>query len=256
MLYIASTIDVKDPWGTFKEATCMPNNCFCEFPREGLIRQPSDSSSNLFFGVVGFFILGLYSGKQFPSNFTLTAAMSGFGCLFVCSGSAYYHASLTFYGQFLDNIGMFLVLIPFFNYTLQKLNILDNDHFWQLYTAILAVVVVVELYVPSVRRYIFAVFIVVLLGFEFYRIHKTPGQDKTYLIIGLVVFLTAYAIWYLDLDKIICDPKSWKQGHAIWHLLSAAAVFMVYKHYELGATEDKASDEQPLHNFEPLKGFA
>ncbi|KAK3255056.1 hypothetical protein CYMTET_35747 [Cymbomonas tetramitiformis] len=233
----------------------MPDNCFCELPREGLIRQPSDSSSNLFFGVVGFVILGLYSGKQFASNFTLTAAMSGLGCLFICSGSAYYHASLTFTGQFLDNIGMFLVLIPFFIYTLQKLNLLDKDHFWQLYTPILAVVIVVELYVPSIRRYIFGLFIVVLLGFEFYRIHKTPGTDKTYLITGLVVFLMAYAVWYLDLDKIICDPKSWMQGHAIWHALSATAVFLVYKHYELSATEDKENEEAP-HSFEPLKAVA
>ena len=42
------------------------------------------------------------------------------------------------------------------------------------------------------------------------------------------IFL-AVALRQLDIAKIGCDPKSWLQGHAIWHLLPGLSGFLTWR---------------------------
>ena len=56
-VFMLAQLFVNNYWIDFKAASCMPSSCFCEFIRTNqLIRQPSNSWSNLFF-VIGSFII-------------------------------------------------------------------------------------------------------------------------------------------------------------------------------------------------------
>ena len=41
----------------------------------------------------------------------------------------------------------------------------------------------------------------------------------------------AATIWILDRSDVLCMPTSIFQGHALWHLLCALAIFLLYFYY-------------------------
>eukprot|EP01094_Clydonella_sp_ATCC50884_P001324 TRINITY_DN109_c0_g1_i3.p1 TRINITY_DN109_c0_g1~~TRINITY_DN109_c0_g1_i3.p1 ORF type:complete len:183 (+),score=58.84 TRINITY_DN109_c0_g1_i3:139-687(+) len=97
-------------WEGWPQATCMPDDCFCEAPRlNTLIRQPANTWSNLAFVVVALYVLSLGRyGRTFrssPPPSPLFAKMSvcfAVGCVIEGMGSFFYHQSLTYAGQWFD----------------------------------------------------------------------------------------------------------------------------------------------------------
>ena len=56
--------------------------------------------------------------------------------------------------------------------------------------------------------------------------------DRRLVVLAVASFLTAFAIWLPSLTGgPLCDPESWIQGHAIWHLLCACAAGAVFLYY-------------------------
>ena len=47
----------------------------------------------------------------------------------------------------------------------------------------------------------------------------------------LVSWVFAYFSW-VDPTHGWCDPDSWLQGHAAWHLLGAVAAYFLFRLYE------------------------
>ena len=41
----------------------------------------------------------------------------------------------------------------------------------------------------------------------------------------------AFVIWILDFTRTVCAPASWLQGHAVWHILGAAAAWYLFRYY-------------------------
>src|SRR5688572_22117478 len=94
--FILKGKSMTDGW---KPASCMPDGCFCEAIRDGVIRQPLNALSSLAFVIVGVLVV---LAMRRMSVFALAMAVIGFG-------SAFYHASLGFVGQFVDVTGMYLI---------------------------------------------------------------------------------------------------------------------------------------------------
>ncbi len=52
----------------------------------------------------------------------------------------------------------------------------------------------------------------------------------------------AFAVWTLSRSGApLCDPHSWVQGHAVWHLLCAVAAYCLYRYW---TTEPEAASGQ------------
>jgi len=120
---MAALINVSPDWQRWKLAVCMPAQCFCETIRLGnRVLQPSNTVSSFAFVIVGVLIFGFRNaGKgqnRLPQIYTF---IFSFSLLFVGFGSAFYHASLTFTGQFFDVFGMFLVAAFMLVYALERL---------------------------------------------------------------------------------------------------------------------------------------
>ena len=51
----------------------------------------------------------------------------------------------------------------------------------------------------------------------------------------------ACVIWALDRERLICDPESLLQGHALWHGLGAVAATCLFRSYEEEAAAEPMS---------------
>lgn len=80
----------------FGKANCLPDKCFCETIHYNSIAQPMNSLSNIFYLYVGIWIL--FSQKQW-SYFSI---MYAYIVILLGLGSFFYHATLTFLGQWWD----------------------------------------------------------------------------------------------------------------------------------------------------------
>ena len=55
---------------------------------------------------------------------------------------------------------------------------------------------------------------------------------RRWAVAALALFLAAFAVWIPSRSGgALCDPDSWIQGHAVWHLLCAAAAGCLFVYF-------------------------
>jgi hypothetical protein len=182
-------------WGFLSPATCMPEHCFCEAVRPFGVRQLANTWSNLGFIFVGALI--------WPRDRLFGAVIAFLGV-----ASAAYHASMSFPGQWIDNVSMYL--FP----TLVLVRSVVP------YVAVnLAFAAAVWLW-PDTRRWAFAALVVLVGAREL--IWRRPSLR--WLGASTAALAASFLVWNLDQRHVIC----W--GHAAWHLGNAAAAGFLYLH--------------------------
>src|SRR5512137_2905849 len=155
----------------WRPATCLPDACFCEAIGTGFIRQPIDTWSNLAFVLVGLLILeDVWRSSSTRSNLLARRRVYGFVYVFAVMliglGSWFYHASLTFVGQWFDVMGMYLLGTFMVLYCCARLRPLSSRTFalsYVLFNLTLALSLIVA---PELRRYLFGWLLVVTIGLE------------------------------------------------------------------------------------------
>jgi hypothetical protein len=225
-------------WQGWKPASCLTIGCFCEAQRAGIVRQPVNAYSNLAFVLVGLLILRaawlessaepinpMRKSRFYPLVYATAVMLIGLGSLF-------FHASLTFVGQWFDVMGMYMQITFVLLYSLARWRGLSGRGFALAYLSFSILLGVGLVMVPQFRREIFAALVLAGLTCEFvYLFQRRPTIRKGYLWAALASFGIAYFIWYLDNSGIWCSPLSWLQGHALWHILSAIAAGLIYLYY-------------------------
>ena len=82
-------------------------------------------------------------------------------------------------------------------------------------------------------KFLFGALIVLTLAAK-YRLARPEApvtRDHRWFWAALAVYGFGQVIWLLSRDGApLCDPDSLLQGHALWHLTSAAAVLLVYRY--------------------------
>jgi hypothetical protein len=237
---VLSSFDVA--WTDWRPATCMPAACFCENLRPGTIRQPINTWSNFSFVLVGLLILALAdqdfkrdragsppnlirSNRSYPRIYGLAVIAIGFGSLF-------YHASLTFVGQWFDVASMYLLGTFMVLYNLSRLRLIGWRAFVGLYLLFNIVLDLSLILWPELRRYLFFGLIIVALIVEaivFWK--RRPRIKAAWMIAALLSMSFAWIIWTLDLNGVLCAPQGLLQGHAVWHGLTALAAGWLYLYY-------------------------
>ena len=104
------------PWAAWRPASCMATQCFCEALRDSFVRQPVNAATSLAFLAVAFAVFGAeFTGDRSAGarergvrGSPAYAALYAGSLLVVGLGSAFFHASLTFAGQTIDVLGMYL----------------------------------------------------------------------------------------------------------------------------------------------------
>jgi len=234
----AALSSIEYSWTGWRPASCMPDHCFCEAIRPGPVAQPANTWSSFGFALVGMLVMRqsaedvrllkrnlLTSQRAYPLLFGAALIITGLG-------SAFYHASLTFVGQFFDVMGMYLIASFIMVHNISRLKALNGKNFVIAYVFINAPLAFLLIKYPALRRYIFGAIIFATL-FPEYRLRKTRMLliNNFFLNAAWGTLILAFIIWTLDINKIFCNPNSWLQGHALWHLLGAAAGGFLYLYY-------------------------
>jgi dihydroceramidase len=221
-------------YSKFAAATCTATRCFCETPRVGaLIVQPADSWSAYGYVVAGFLMIVLAHAPAWDSAFPrMAAATFGVTAIMVGIGSVLLHATLTLWGQFLDVLGMYLVGSFLLVRAIARWQSIPDRIAIVLYVLLCAALTVVLIVEPEVRRWLFAVVLVVAILVElvFARPLRTGALVRFYLF-GILAKAVAFSIWIMDQRGTLCAPDSIVQGHAIWHLLGALSIWLSFSYY-------------------------
>lgn len=221
-------------WGIYAPASCTSTRCFCELPRTGnLLLQPANTWSSFGYVLIGCLMLVMRSDRDPGSALTkLSARALGVTAIVVGVGSAMLHATLTLWGQFYDVLGMYLVGSFLLVSAIARRRRLPDGAAIALYGALCAVLVTVMLVLPEVRRWLFAVLLILAIVAElaFARGRRLGARIGLYMS-GLAVMAVAFGIWVLDHEGVVCAPKSLLQGHGAWHLLGAASLWFTFLYY-------------------------
>lgn len=238
-------------WQHWRPATCLPDGCFCEALRTTGIRQPSNAWSSLAFVLAAFLIVGHAFARRlapeiaprnvmeqklvYPITLALILMLIGFG-------SAFYHASLSFAGQFVDVFGMYLIATFILLYNIGRLRPISATTAVASYVLINLVLAALLYEFPLLRRFMFGVVLLVALSVEIpIRRRRQPMLNGTLLWSAIAVMAIGFAIWVLDLTKTFCAPSGVVQGHAIWHVAGAVSALLLYYFY---CSEGKAAQKK------------
>jgi hypothetical protein len=218
-------------WADWKPATCLATGCFCESATsDSPVRQIANTISSLAFVFSGMLVIG--QRKHTNRLPYVYAVIMGLACILIGVGSAFYHASLTFIGQFFDVFGMFLLAAFTLVYAWERIWNLRLATTLSLYLALNLFLSWLQIAIPDTRRYAFAVVLILALVFEYYfRLKRKPQIEVRWLWIGTSLLGTAYIIWILDNTRLVCFENSLFQGHAGWHILGAIAVLFLHRYY-------------------------
>lgn len=217
------------PWSGFTP----PNVDWCEQELCAWITNPANTWSNLAYLIAAFAMWrtarGL--GRADLAHFAPASALVG---VF----SFAYHASYTWLLQFFDFAGMFVFCFLVIARNAVRLGWIPLA---RERAAWLAGVVAASACVPPlfhagipIQGSVF-VLIVLMIGQEFtlWRF-ASPGARGDYASywVALALLGAASAFSLADVTRAWCDPHShWLQGHALWHVLSAAALLALMRFY-------------------------
>lgn len=218
-------------------------------------RTRANTWSNLAYVLVGFYCiaLGMHDlAHALPTkrNYLLeTPAMSilmGVACCYLGLGSGLFHASLTRWGQQLDVGAMYAPLLVCIAINLGRylprawrLNTGITLPIWKVLVASVVLIaallyhykwsmsssLVLPLHILTVIAFAIADSIPLPRG-----LHRSTLQ-KRWLLIAFVSLSLAITFRQLDVAGRFGTPDTLFQGHALWHLLTAASLGTMYVYY-------------------------
>lgn len=213
---------------------------FCEAARQGLVRQPANTFSNVGFVLAGLLIAWDARGLE-PRRGLATA----FACLVVLlgPGSAAMHATQSSAGGHLDMASMYMVASAIAAYAAMRWLRRDAGFLAVAFAGGFALCELVGAWgvvVPVVMttgNAIFGLLLVVAVVLEVLIMRRGSQARRGYAFASVATILAAFVIWNAA-RAWMCDPHSLLQGHAAWHLLDAVSAYLLYRYY--------ASERSPL----------
>ncbi|GIX40684.1 MAG: hypothetical protein KatS3mg129_0417 [Leptospiraceae bacterium] len=202
-------------------ATCLPDNCFCEKVYTNQIAQPINSFTNIFYLYTG--ILILFQLKKWD----LFSIIYSYIVILLSIGSFFYHATMTFFGMWLDVFSMYMYILFLIIYLLYKTHFIKKNQAIIIYLIGLILSGIFLYDSPLFRRFLFGFYVIITI-FVFQRVkNHIPIKPKNFYI-ALILFAISYGIWLLDYYKIFCNPESIIQGHGIWHTIDSIVIYYIY----------------------------
>jgi len=213
---------------------------------DNLMRTRANTWSNLAYVVVGLYVIGLaWKDKHQATDLSATyltstpalGALFGIGCCYLGIGSGLFHASLLRWGQQADVAAMYAPQVVLIAVNLGRLKPrLGSVQVWPL-LALLVICACVLLFVykwSMSSRVVLPLLSLAILVFVI-RDLFTTSRPRVLLWVPASFLLTFFAIWCREADIAgrFSSPDAILQGHAVWHLLTAAALACLYVYHRM-----------------------
>jgi hypothetical protein len=242
--HVADALPDGCPWSGWTP----PNVDWCEEEICSWVVNPADTWSN-----IAYLAMGVLMWHQSRKLGNPRLVIFGPASIIVGVASLAYHASYTYFLQFFDFVGMFLFCFTIITVNAIRLGWIRVQHQW-LFLAVgtlmfsTLVPALSETSVPI--QSLVALLIAFVLGQELvlYRRGRGVARSKDHLpfVVAIVLIAIAAAFSLADVTRLWCNPKNhWVQGHALWHVFSAAslyALFIFYARLESSESATGSSD--------------
>lgn len=208
-----------------------PNVDWCEEELCAWITNPANTWSNLL-----YVVLGVVMWREARRDGRPSLALFGPTSVAVGVFSFAYHASYTWLLQFFDFVGMFLFCFAVLAQGALRLGWIgagrQTAFFWCGVAASSALVpVLFEAGIPI--QGIVALLVLAMIAQELWLLRRDrarPAHRFWWLALALIALAALFSA--LDVTRTWCDPANhWLQGHALWHLLSAASLYAIFRFY-------------------------
>ena len=211
-----------------------PNVNWCEEELCSWVVNPADTWSNVAY--LAFGLLMIVGARAERSD---TLALFAPASILVGVFSLVYHASYTYFFQFFDFVGMFIFCFAVITANAVRLRWIEPSGTLRFYVVGVAglsalVPIVSKTQVPI--QFLVLLLALVILGQEFAAFRRQrPSDPPTHRLLffaGLGLLGLALAASLADLTRTWCEPTNhWLQGHALWHVLSAGALYLLFRFY-------------------------
>ena len=214
----------------FTECTVMEqSNQLTQIPA-----QPANTWSNF-----AFILAGLYIIRR---RKTPVGAYFGFCCIILGLGSGAFHSYLSKAGQRWDVLGMFLVFNFLAGYAIYVTK--NYQKFYGVIAVSLLLSVLLALVVNLSSTLVLGITFSIILVHMGLAVHnrRISWQRMAWT---LSPFLVGILFRQLDVNKVMCNPDAFLQGHALWHIFSALGIFLIFRVFE----EMRFIDTDPVDLF-------
>ena len=261
LIALNQTYAGRNVWSALTESNDLRRVTYAErIIRENFFRTRANTWSNLAYVALGFYAfawavhdrrraaLSTATTLPAPAAYVVTTpALSGLFGLACCGlglGSGYFHATLTRFGQQLDVASMYgplLVLLTFTvgrwwpRLTLARLR-LDVPS-WPLLSILVVLTNALLFYYKwsmSATRVLSVLILAVAVGTVLDYFRSKPRPQLRWQFFALSALIAAVTCRQLDVAGRFSGPDAWLQGHALWHVLTAASLGCTYFYYRSG----------------------
>lgn len=216
---------------------------FCEVS-DGLIMQPVNTWSNLGYLAAGLAVAwsqyqGNYAHQNTFNNNVFFGASFATMAILICPGSMAMHATTSAVGGFMDMFSMFLLASYMAAYAMMRTFKWGVKGFLAAFLPFLMYCVFFwfqDFETPFLKNpgtFAFASLLLLSGIFEHINVYLLKIRiQKRYGIAAIATMGIAFLIWRKSVTgSPYCDPSSIVQGHGIWHVLTAVAVYWMYRYY-------------------------
>lgn len=209
------------PWMDLTPGTV----AFCEERLCALVAEPSNTWSSLGYVAIGLFMF-FDSFKRRNLRLALVAAAQ----FLIGVGSIFFHASGTFIGESVDQMGMFMLSCLLLAFSLGK----TPRQTATLYVLSVAASMGLLLIFRPIGIVLFSIQLNIGMVMEWRRAAKLSPEISRWLHRSVGIFGVSFAIWLTDFTKVLCDPSNHVlTGHAVWHVMNAISISFLYRYFSL-----------------------
>ncbi len=221
-----------------------PNVDWCEEELCAWVTNPANTWSNLL-----YVALGLLMWREARRRGSRALSLFGPASIAVGVFSLVYHASYTWFLQFFDFVGMFLFCFTVLSMNARRLGWIGAERQTAFYlggVALFSALVPVLFEVGLPIQGLVGILALAMIGQELVLRRRHGARPAHRLWWTALALIAAASICSaLDVTRVWCDPTDhWLQGHAAWHLLSAASLYALFRFYaelEQGTAPGSAS---------------
>lgn len=222
------------PWHDVTVMHGAANIKWCEETLCSWISEPANTWSNLGYMVVGFFIFAM----ALRDNQSWKLKQFGPIVFFMGLMSFVFHLSNFYTTQILDYWGMFLFVGWVLGMNLIRLGKIKEKNLMAFNLSLLGVytAIVHIMYLAGLKYQMLILISGFLIIFTEILCRRRERTSFRFFVVACAFLIAAFTFSILDGKRIWCHPTEhgwFSQGHAVWHWLSAVAMWFIYKHYSL-----------------------